>query len=301
MSTTVTTRGSGRVRLTVAFAVNGTVVDTQRMELAGATTYVRAFQHALAEPRCGGAWTVTATTEPAAPGGTVTASRAFPDCPTSATGVRVAGLSVDAAPGRTLRARFAVTASGTGRVPVTAEILSGGSTVATRSAVLSGRRSYTRTLTHAFPERPCGTTVGVRVKAGAHSDVRQVRVTCPAGVQTVEVLRAAVSARGATATVRVVTDNDRPVRLRVVLQVGDRTRTSALTLSGATSYTRTLSFALGTVPCGQTWQVSAATTPAARGGADTLSGRTAACPPPREPAEPSPSASAPDDPPPSIR
>src|SRR5690606_14241262 len=135
-------------------------------------------------------------------------------------GVRVTGLSVAPPPGRTAVARFRVTTTGRGKVPVTARFLVSGRTVGTTSTVLSGATFYTRSLSFTLPRRPCDTFVGVRVTAGGKTATRQVRVTCPASVTSVRVVRAALGAGGnGVAVIRVTTDNAKAVRLNLALRV----------------------------------------------------------------------------------
>ena len=220
--------------------------------------------------------------------------------------LEITGLSVDRAPGRTLRAAFSLTTTGTARLTMRADVLAAGRTVDSRRSTLSGDTSYTRRVSYTFPERPCGTTVGIRVTVGAKTATRQVRVTCPPSVRSVEVLRAVVSGSGgesggesrgrsaavrgaaagerigASATVRVITGSTAPVRLSVALRLGGQTFRAGVTLSGETSYTTTVTLDAGKIPCGTAWQVTAATSPTAGNGSDTLTGRTAACPEPTE-------------------
>ncbi|MBN6053665.1 protein kinase, partial [Nonomuraea sp. RK-328] len=286
---TVTVRATGTapIGLTATWAVAGDPVHTDRLRLGGALSYTRALSHTLAERPCGRTVTLTVATTPAAPGGARTATLSVPPCPTTVTGLRVS-LDMAAPPGDEATARLRLTTSGTGDVPVQVRFALNGDTVGTRTAVLTGRTSYTRSFDHGFRTRPCDATVSVTVTAGDEQASARTRVTCPPGVRRVSIARAAVNGRGgAVAVVAVSTVNDRPVRLSVTFSLGGRQHTEQVTLSGGTSYTRTLSHAFGEVPCGARWVVRATTQPSAAGGGDQASGVTPECEP--EPSEePSP-------------
>ncbi|MFI6298900.1 serine/threonine-protein kinase [Nonomuraea sp. NPDC050790] len=277
---TVRATGTGTVTLTARFTVGGTVVKTTRARLSGALTYTRSFSHTLDDDACGERVTLTVTTSPAAAGGAKSASANLPDCPTDVTGLRVA-LSVAEPPGRSVSMRISAAASGTAAIPMRAALSLNGEPVLTREATLSGDTSYTRAYSHTFDKRPCGGTLTVTVTAGDRQATSRAAVACPAGVQRVSVLRAALGARGqASTTVAVTTVNEQAVRLSVTFTVAGRTIGSdAADLSGQTAYTRTFSFSAGKTPCGSRWSVTAS----AGGRADSASGQTPACP--SEPSE----------------
>ncbi|MEV1241981.1 serine/threonine-protein kinase [Nonomuraea sp. NPDC049750] len=274
----IRTTGTGRVTATAAWSVGGVGVRSQTLRLSGDRSYDRALSYTADERPCGKTVTLAVTTFPAAPGGARTATVNVPPCPTRVTGLR-ASLDLAASPGRTAQARVRVTTSGTAEVPVEAAFALNGDQVATRSATLSGRTAYSRTFTYAFRSRPCDTTVSVVVRAGDRTATARTRVTCPPSVRKVSIVRASLSPRGpATAVVAVTTDNDQPVRLSVAFSLGGRiAHTETLTLSGDTSYTRTVSYTFDKVPCGTSWLVTAATRPTADNGGDSSGGKTAAC------------------------
>ncbi|WP_171075178.1 hypothetical protein, partial [Nonomuraea basaltis] len=178
---------------------------------------------------------------------------------------------------RAARARISVTASGTGEIPVEAQFAVNGDPVGTRTATLSGRTSYTRTLTHTFRSRPCGSTVSVKVTAGGRTATARASVPCPPQVRRVSILRAGPG-DGLTAAVQVLTSSTQPVRLDVAFSAGEAGDTMSDTLSGQTSYTRTFTFPVKQLPCGTRWSVTASTDPAAGNGSDTAGGRTPECP-----------------------
>ncbi|MET7461182.1 protein kinase [Nonomuraea sp. NPDC005501] len=289
---TVTIRATGvaPIGASATWAVAGETVHTQRLRLSGRTTYTRALSHTLAERPCGRTVTLTVATTPAAPGGARTTTLSVPPCPTTVTGLRVS-LDMSPSPGTGASARVRVTTSGTGEVPVQARFAVNGDTVGTATATLGGRTSYSRTFGQGFRTRPCGATLSVTVTAGGEQASARTRVTCPPGVRRVSIARATVNGRGAAvAVVTVSTVNDRPVRLAVTFSAGGSQHTEQLTLSGDTSYTRTLSHAFGELPCGARWAVRAATRPGAAGGGDEASGSTPECPPEEEPShDPDPS------------
>ncbi|MEV0144586.1 MULTISPECIES: protein kinase [unclassified Nonomuraea] len=282
---TVTIRATGAapIAATATWAVAGEAVHTERLRLSGGTSYTRALSHTLAERPCGRTVTLTVATTPAAPGGARTATLSVPPCPTTVTGLRVS-LDMSPSPGTGASARVRVTTSGTGEVPVQARFAVNGDTVGTGTATLAGRTSYSRSFGQGFRTRPCGATLSVTVTAGGEQASARTRVTCPPGVRRVSIVRATVDGRGgAVSVVTVSTVNDRPVRLAVTFSAGGRQHTEQLTLSGDTSYTRTLSHAFGELPCGARWAVRAATRPRAAGGGDAASGSTPECPPEEEP------------------
>ncbi|MFB9675814.1 protein kinase domain-containing protein [Streptosporangium vulgare] len=97
-----------------------------------------------------------------------------------------------------------------------------------------------------------------------------------AGVRRVEVVRAGVDARGAAlVAVSVDTASARKVRLRVVFRAGRAVRRTAVPLSGATSYSRTVRFAFPRVGCGAAWNVVVTGLPSGR--TSGASGETSPC------------------------
>jgi serine/threonine-protein kinase len=248
------------------------------MRLTGGRSYDRTLSHSLAERPCGKTVALTVTTSPAAPGGSRTVTANVPPCPTKVTSLRVS-LNVPPSPGRTARAQVRMVTSGTDEVPVEAVFALNRDTVATRSATLSGRTSYSRPFTYSFRSRPCGSTLSVTVRAGDRTASARVKVTCPPSVRRVSIVRAELSPKGpASATVSVTTGNDQPVRLNVSFSLGGRmAHTETLSLSGDTSYTRTVTYTFDEVPCDTSWLISAGTQPRAAGGGDSSGGRTAAC------------------------
>ncbi|MFI9558691.1 serine/threonine-protein kinase [Nonomuraea endophytica] len=277
---TVRVTSKGPVTLTARFTVGGTPVKTTTARLSGALSYTRSFSHTLDDSACGETVTLTVSTTPAATGGAKSASVNVPECPTEVTRLRVA-LSVAESPGRAVSMRISAAASGTAAIPMRAGLSLNGEPVLTRESTLSGDTSYTRAYSHTFDKRPCGGTLTVTVTAGDRQATSRATVSCPAGVQRISVLRAALGARGlASATVAVSTLNEQAVRLSVVFTVAGRTVGSdAADLAGETAYTRSFSFLAGKTPCGSRWSVTAS----AGGKADSASGQTPACP--SEPSE----------------
>ncbi|MDA0636739.1 protein kinase [Nonomuraea sp. MCN248] len=267
--------GTGPVTVRATWLVAGESVRSERLRLGDARSYTRSLAHDLGERPCGRSVTLTVVSDPPARGGNATATVNVPPCPTEATGLRVRL----AMAGGTAAATVSLRTSGTGQVPVTAAFAVDGDQVATRAANVSGRTSYLRTFRHAFRARPCGSTVTVRVTAGERTAAARATVVCPIEVKSVSVVRA-VAVRGAlTTTVAVTTGDARPVRLVVgFYQAGRLAGTRQLTLSGATSYTRTLRHPVEAA-CGTSWLVRASTRPGAGNGVSQRDGRLPACEP----------------------
>ncbi|MEV2265501.1 serine/threonine-protein kinase [Nonomuraea africana] len=283
------TTGTDAVTVTARFAVDGEVVRTATSRVRGAVSYTRSFSHGLGERACGRTVTLTVSTSPAAPGGAKSVSAAVPACPTRVTGLRVS-LDLAKAPGRAVTARVFVVTSGTGQVGMRAFVALDGERVATTSASLSGRDSYTRDVTHTFAQRPCGRTVTVTVRAGGRQATARTGVPCEAAVRRVSIARASLDARGrATAVVTVATTTTQPVRLSVTYTLAGRVQhTESLDLSGQTAYTRTVAFTFAKAPCGSAWGVTVATAPSAANGSDSGGGTTPACRPQVETESPKP-------------
>ncbi|MFG1945241.1 protein kinase [Nonomuraea sp. NPDC048826] len=272
---TVDATGTGPITARATWRVAGKAVHTERLRLGDARTYTRTVSHDLGERPCGKDVTLTVVSDPPARGGDATAAVSVPPCPTEVTGLRVRL----AMAGATARATVSVRTDGTGGVPVAAAFAVNGDQVATRSANASGRTSYVRTFRHAFRSRPCGSTVTVRVTAGGRSATGRAAVVCPVEVKSVSVVRAVAGRGGMTATVAVTTGDQRPVRLVVGFYQGGRLAgTRQLTLSGATSYSRTLRVAVKTA-CGSSWLVRASTRPGAGNGVSQRGGELPACEP----------------------
>ncbi|TDD24374.1 serine/threonine-protein kinase [Nonomuraea diastatica] len=288
---TLRTSGTAPVVAVATWRAPGTDGRVQRVRLSGATSYTRTLTWAMGERPCGGTLRLAVTTSPAAAGGAGSGAFSLPPCPTEVTGLRLS-LGLPAAPGRTATARLRVSASGTAEIPVRAGFAVDGEQVATRSANLSGRTSYTRSLTHTFRSRPCGATVSVTVRAGGRTATARTQVSCPPAVRRVSILRAAASGGGLATTVAVTTSDTQRVRLAVSFAAGgERLGTRTVTLSGDTSYTRTLRFPVK-LGCGSKWTVTAATGPAAGDGGSSVSGSTPECPKEEPEDEPSQSSSA---------
>lgn len=254
---------------------------TTATRTATPTPTATATQTATPTPTATATRTATPTptvtpTQPPTDGSTAT-SQPTPPPVTQVASLRITGLSV-APSGSTVVAQFTMTTTGSGEVPVTARFLVAGREAGVTSATLSGATSYTRSLSFTFPQRPCDTSVGVSVTAGGKTATRQVRVTCPASVTSVRIVRAALGSGGnGAAVVRVSTDNTKAVRLNVALRVAGRTVTRSATLSGRTVYTSTVTFDTTQVRCGAPWEVTASTLPAAKSGIAALRGEVA-CP-----------------------
>lgn len=279
---TVDATGTGPVTATATWRVGDATVHTERIRLSGSRTYTRAVSHKLGERPCGRTVTLTVATEPPASGGNATSTVSVPPCPTEVTGLRVRL----AMAGATARATALVRTNGTGEVPVAAAFAVNGDQVATRAATLSGRNSYARSFSHTFRSRPCGSTVSVKVTAGGRTAGAKAAVVCPIEVKRVSVLRAVADQGGVTATVAVRTGDQRPVTLNVAFRAGERAGARQLTLSGATSYTRTIRFP-AKAGCGASWLVRASTVPGAASGVAQRAGKLPACEPePPETQEP---------------
>jgi eukaryotic-like serine/threonine-protein kinase len=271
---TVRTTGREPVKVTARFTVAGEVVKTTTVRLSGATSYDRALRHTLAERPCGRRVTLTVTTSPPSPTGPLSSSAAVAACPTEVTGLRVA-VSSARQPGTAVQARVRMEATGTAAIPVGVRWLVNGDTLATRESTLSGRTVYEGSYSYTFRERPCGATVTAVVVAGGREARAHTTMACPAGVHQVDVQRAYLTRGQGGATVAVSAVNDQPVQLTVTLTVDGRPLgAQTLDLSGATSYTRTVGFATGEVPCGSRWSIRAE----AGGRGATATGTTPPCP-----------------------
>ncbi|GLW12345.1 hypothetical protein Misp01_74730 [Microtetraspora sp. NBRC 13810] len=233
---------------------------------------------AAPEPGTPGPGTGGPTASPSAPAASPTPSPTASPAPprTRVSALRLGELSQD---GTTLGGDVTVTTTGTGAVRLEAVFTVDGAPVRTERVTLRGATGYTRSFLHTFGETPCDTPIGIRVTAGGRTAGREVRVPCPSGVRTLEVLRAAVGGKGeAAATVATTTFGAEPVELRVALSLGEGgDLAQVVRLAGETAYTSTVTFPVGRVPCGTAWRVTATTTPAAPGGAAVASGTTPDC------------------------
>ncbi|MCK2212525.1 hypothetical protein MF672_001725 [Actinomadura sp. ATCC 31491] len=200
--------------------------------------------------------------------------------PPAVLALNLGGLAVDAdgVAGATLTVR----ANGPGPVAVTAAWSAPGTAGRTQSLVLRGSTAYTRTLSWPIGERPCGSTVTLTVTTSpaAPGGARTASVAVPPCPAEVTGLRVALDfpaapARAAQAAIRVTASGPGaiPVQARFAVD-GEPVGSRGATLSGRTSYARTLTYALRSRPCGSTVSVQV-----------TAGGRTAAartsvsCPP----------------------
>ncbi|MEU8175929.1 serine/threonine-protein kinase [Microbispora hainanensis] len=275
---TVRTSGPGTVTLTVRFTANGTVTATRTLTLSGATTYTRTVSGGLGRV-CSGTWGMSVTTSPAGPGGARTATAQAPTCPTTVTSVK-AGAPVVSSTGA-VTATVTVTTDGTGPVDLTGRFSAHSSGGGTKTVRLSGARTYTRTLSHAFSRRPCGEKVTFEAStnpaAPGGTASSAVTVTCPASVSQVRVQSLTISGTTATATIAVTAGNTSAVRLNLAWATGGSTvSTRTLSLSGKTAYTVTATYTYSRWPC-DSYGVTASTSPAAAGGASTVTRQTDSC------------------------
>ncbi|MGW5266029.1 protein kinase domain-containing protein [Microbispora sp. NPDC004025] len=275
---TVRTSGPGKVTLTVRFTANGTVTATRTLTLSGATSYTRTVSGDLGRV-CSGTWGMSVTTGPAAPGGAQVATAKAPACPTSVTSVKVGTPAVSSAGVAT--ATVTVATDGTGPVDLTGRFSAPSAGGGTTTVHLSGARTYTRTLSYTFSRRPCGekVTFGASTDPAAPNGAASssVTVTCPASVSQVRVQSLSISGTTATATIAVTTGNTSAVRLDVAWMTGgSRAATTTYSLSGKTSYTVTALYTYSRWPC-DSYAVTASTSPAAAGGASTLTRNTDSC------------------------
>ncbi|WP_205315059.1 hypothetical protein, partial [Nonomuraea lactucae] len=195
---------------------------------------------------------------------TVTPTPTITQTPTPATSVAalaVGGLAVnsDAVASGTVTIR----ATGTAPITATATWSVGGATVHTERVRLTGDTSYTRTFSHDLGERPCGRTVSLTVATtpAAPGGARTATLDVPPCPTTVTGLRVALGmapapGSAATARIRVLTSGTAavPVRARFAIN-GDPVGTKEETLSGRTSYARSLGHAFANRPCDSTVSV----------------------------------------------
>lgn len=279
---TVRTSGPGRVTLTVRFTANGTVTATRTLTLSGATSYTRTVSGGLGRV-CSGTWGMSATTGPAAPGGSQAITAKAPPCPTSVTALKVGTPAVSSAgvATATVTATVTVTTDGTGPVDLTGRFSAPSAGGGTKTVRLSGARTYTRTLSYTFSRRPCGESVtfGASTDPAASGGAasRSVTVTCPASVRQVRVQSLSISGTTATATVAVTADNTSAVRLDLAWSSGgSRVATRSYSLSGKTGYTVTVSYTYSRWPC-DSYELTASTSPGAAAGASTVTRVTDPC------------------------
>jgi serine/threonine-protein kinase len=155
----VATDGTGQIDLTGDFSTRSGAVNQQVAHLSGKKAYTRTFTYTFGKPVCDGPVTFTATTDPAAPAGSVAKSVKTP-CPPVVTSVSVTGLS------RVLTSATATVAVGTANaqpVQLTVTWLLSGKASGSQTVTLSGKTSYTTTVKFSYPRLPCGNTWGVTV------------------------------------------------------------------------------------------------------------------------------------------
>ncbi|MEZ7125892.1 protein kinase [Nonomuraea sp. AD125B] len=160
-------------------------------------------------------------------------------------------------------ATITVRASGTAPVAATAVWSVPGGPGRTQRLALRGSTSYTRTLTWTPGERACGRTVTLTVTTtpAAPGGARTASVSvppCPARVTGLRVSldMPAAPGRAARAAIRVTASGtgEIPVMARFAVN-GDQVSARDLTLSGRTSYSRVLTHAFRSRPCGSTVSV----------------------------------------------
>ncbi|MBB2746353.1 UNVERIFIED_ORG: serine/threonine-protein kinase [Microbispora rosea subsp. rosea] len=192
----------------------------------------------------------------------------------------VGGLSYKAGAGKdgaTGAGTVTVRTSGPGKVTLTVRFTANGTVTATRTLTLSGATSYTRTVSGDLGH-VCSGTWGMSVTTGpaAPGGAREATAKappCPTSVTGLKAGTPVVSSAGvATATVTVTTDGTGPVDLTgrfSAPSAGGGAKT--VRLSGARTYTRTLSYTFSRRPCGESVTFDASTDPAAPGGAASRS------------------------------
>jgi serine/threonine-protein kinase len=152
---------------------------------------------------------------------------------------------------------YTVGATGTAPIVLNAAWLVGGETVHNERVRLSGATSYTRSLRHVLPERPCGRRVTLTVSTtpaasgGASSSTVSVP-ECPTRVTGLRVgLRMDAPSGVARAQIAMTTSGTSAVPVTATFSVDeDQAGTREETLSGRTSYTRVFTHAFRSPPCG---------------------------------------------------
>ncbi|MET8984939.1 protein kinase [Nonomuraea wenchangensis] len=204
--------------------------------------------------------TRTLTPTPA-PTPTPTPTVTTPSPATSVLGVNVGEPTIGA--DGVAAATIIVRASGTAPVTATAAWSVPGGPGRTQLLALRGSTSYTRTLTWTPGERACGRTVTLTVTTtpAAPGGARTASVSvppCPARVTGLRVSLdiPAAPGRAARAAIRVTASGtgEIPVTARFAVN-GDQLATRSLTLSGRTTYSRALTHAFRSRPCGSTVSV----------------------------------------------
>ncbi|MEV7964550.1 serine/threonine-protein kinase [Sphaerisporangium sp. NPDC088356] len=156
----VTTSGTGAVRLTVRFTVNGSVVATRTATLKGARRYDREFSAELGTRPCDGTVGMTASTSPASGNGVQSASTKVRPCPPKVTGLRVEALTMTERT-RTGAAVLVVTTANAQAVELKVSFQLAGKSLHVASVRLSGKTGYTTTVSFRFPRPLCGLGWGV--------------------------------------------------------------------------------------------------------------------------------------------
>ncbi|WP_283134116.1 protein kinase domain-containing protein [Rhizohabitans arisaemae] len=227
--------------------------------------------------------TPTGPPEPA-PQPTVTDEPQLPPPPRNDT-VRelgVAGLRTEGA--GTGVAAVSVTTGRTSPVRLTVTFTRGATRVDSTTVTLSGSTRYTRTFRHTYADGLCDGTWGVIVstepRAANGIVTEQTRApSCVTEVRDLQIESLDVREGGdSTGVVTVTTTGTGPVVLTARFGAGEGgSRTQTFTLSGATSYRRTVTHDFAELPCRTTVTLTAATDPAAPGGSVSRQARTPDC------------------------
>jgi serine/threonine-protein kinase len=125
--------------------------------LSGKTSYTQTFSFTFERRPCDDTVTLTVTTTPGAPGGSVSRSVKV-ICPAAVSKVQVVRLT---RAGTSATSAITVTTENTTAVRLTVRWLLGDAGVGTRTMTLSGKTSYTVTPRFTYSRVPCGTTYGV--------------------------------------------------------------------------------------------------------------------------------------------
>ncbi|WP_205304319.1 serine/threonine-protein kinase [Nonomuraea montanisoli] len=150
----VTATGTGDVPVRVRFALNGESVGTRTATLTGRTSYARSFDQGFRTRPCDATVSVAVTA-----GDEQASARTRVTCPAGVRRVSIARAAVDGRGG----AVAVVTVSTLNDRPVRLSVMfSAGGRQHTEQVTLSGDTAYTRTLSHAFGEVPCGARWFVR-------------------------------------------------------------------------------------------------------------------------------------------
>lgn len=195
------------------------------------------------------------------PSPTPTPTVTTPSPAASVLGVSVGDLTVNE--NGVARGTITVRANGTAAVTATATWTASGTDGRADRFRLAGSTTYTRTLTWSLGERPCGKTVTLTVATSpaAPGGARTTSVSVPPCPTRVTGLRVNLEvppapARAARARIRVTASGTGEIPVQAQFAVnGDPVGTRAATLSGRTSYARTLTHTFRSRPCGSTLSV----------------------------------------------